>query len=153
MRFVTTSLAALAAALALVACTPYRQQEEAGLIIGTVVGGILGAQVGGGSGRDVATVIGAMTGAVVGGNIGRFMDRQDRIRTGLVLENVRTGVPSQWRNPDTGHQYTVTPIRAYQDAGTPCREYTVDAVIGGRAEKVYGTACRQADGSWRATNN
>lgn len=26
---------------------------------------------------------------------------------------------------------------------------TVDSVVGGKRDKVYGTACRQADGSWR----
>ena len=25
----------------------------------------------------------------------------------------------------------------------------IDTVIGGRPEKIYGTACRQPDGSWK----
>lgn len=41
-----------------------------GAVIGAVIGGILGHQVGG-SGRDAATAIGAVGGAVVGSNIGR----------------------------------------------------------------------------------
>jgi uncharacterized protein YcfJ len=36
-----------------------------------VIGGILGHQVGGGSGRDVATGIGVVAGAAIGGNTGR----------------------------------------------------------------------------------
>jgi surface antigen len=71
------------------------------------------------------------------------------MRTAQTLETVRTGVPSTWQNPDSGYQYEVTPTRTYETAGTPCREYTVDAVIGGKREQVYGTACRQADGSWK----
>jgi len=31
----------------------------------------------------------------------------------------------------------------------PCREFQVRANVGGRDEEVYGTACREADGSWR----
>jgi len=31
----------------------------------------------------------------------------------------------------------------------PCREYTLEALIGGQPETIYGTACRQADGSWK----
>jgi surface antigen len=80
------------------------------------------------------------------------MDDADRIKTAHALENVRTGVPSRWRNPDTGHQYTVVPTRTYDRGQGPCREYTIDALVAGRAEKVYGTACRQQDGSWRAAN-
>ncbi len=71
------------------------------------------------------------------------------MKTAQTLENVRTGVSSEWRNPDTGNYYQVTPTRTYDTSGTPCREYTLEADIGGRSEQVYGTACRQADGDWR----
>ena len=40
-------------------------------IAGAVIGGILGHQVGGGRGKDVATAGGAIAGAAVGANIGR----------------------------------------------------------------------------------
>ena len=42
-----------------------------GAIAGAVIGGILGHQVGGGSGRDVATVGGVVAGAAIGANVGR----------------------------------------------------------------------------------
>jgi surface antigen len=131
------------------AVAPERQQEQAGVVIGAIVGGVLGSQIGHGSGRTAATIVGTMVGAAVGGTVGRSMDDTDRLKTAHALETVRTGVPSQWRNPDSGHQYTVVPTRTYDSTRGPCREYTVDAVIGGRMEKVYGTACRQPDGSWR----
>lgn len=131
---------------------PGQQQEQAGVVIGAVVGGLLGSQVGHGSGRTAATIVGTMVGAVVGGNVGRSMDATDRLKTAHSLETIRTGVPSRWQNPDTGNQYTVVPTRTYDGARGPCREYTVDAVVGGRPEKVYGTACRQPDGSWQAVN-
>ena len=34
----------------------------------------------------------------------------------------------------------------------PFEKAQIDAVIGGRKEKVYGTACRQPDGSWQVVN-
>ena len=34
-------------------------------------------------------------------------------------------------------------------SGRYCREYTTEAVVGGRTKQVYGTACRQPDGSWQ----
>jgi surface antigen len=114
-----------------------------------VLGGLLGAQVGHGEGRTLATIVGTLAGAAIGGAVGRSMDQTDRLKTAHSLESVRTGVPSTWRNPDTGNQYTVTPTRTYETAQGPCREYTVDAMVAGKPDKVYGTACRQADGSWR----
>ena len=78
------------------------------------------------------------------------MDDTDRLKTAQALETGRTGEPSHWVNPDTGHRYTVVPSRATEGSTGPCREYTVDGVIGGRSEKVVGQACRQADGSWRS---
>lgn len=42
-----------------------------GTVIGLIAGGIIGNQVGGGSGRDIATVIGAGVGASVGNRIGQ----------------------------------------------------------------------------------
>jgi len=40
-------------------------------IAGAIIGGILGHQVGGGRGQDIATAGGAVAGAAVGANIGR----------------------------------------------------------------------------------
>jgi surface antigen len=37
-------------------------------------------------------------------------------------------------------------------AATPgCREYQSRAIIAGRAQETFGTACLQPDGSWRIT--
>lgn len=130
----------------LAGCTMDR--EQSGGLLGGAVGAAAGSTVGGGSGRVLAIVLGALVGSAVGAEIGRHMDEQDRIRTAEVMEYNRTDQPSSWRNPDTGADYTVTPRRTYDSATGPCREFTMDAQIGGRPQQVYGTACRQADGSW-----
>jgi uncharacterized protein YcfJ len=57
-------------------CWVERQQVDRGpnvpgAIAGAVIGGILGHQVGGGHGRDVATVGGAVAGGAIGANVGR----------------------------------------------------------------------------------
>lgn len=118
------------------------------MIIGGVIGGVLGSHVGEGSGRDAAIVAGTLAGAAIGSSVGRSMDELDRQRTAQTLESVRTGVQSTWRNPDTGIDYRVVPTRTFDRAGSPCREYTIDAQIGGKPEQVRGTACRTADGTW-----
>ena len=141
----------LAIMLAVIGCAAgdYGQREQSGMVIGGILGGLLGTQVGGGHGRDAAIIAGALAGTAIGGAVGRSMDDVDRMRTAQTLETVRTGVPARWSNPDTGVDYTVVPTRTYDSAAGPCREYTIDATVGGKREKVYGTACRQADGSWK----
>ena len=122
------------------------------MIIGAIAGGILGHQVGGGSGQVLATMIGTVAGAAIGGSIGKTMDDTDRINAAATLENVRTGVSSTWVNPDTGYEYVMTPTRTFDSGTGPCREYKMDATIGGKTEQIYGTACRQPDGAWKIVN-
>lgn len=146
MRMVT-----LACALALIGsgCTATQgPQEQAGMVIGGVLGGLLGAQVGDRHLRTVAIIAGTMAGAAIGGAVGENMDDTDQLKTAQSLEGVRTGVPTTWKNPDTGVEYQFTPTKTYESGAGPCREYTMDAIIGGKKETVYGTACRQEDGSW-----
>lgn len=143
-------LGILIASLAFVGCANSQgPQEQVGMIIGGALGGLLGTEVGGGRGRTAAIIVGTMVGANIGGAVGRSMDDTDRLNANLALENVRTGVATTWRNPDTANEYALTPTRTYETGSGPCREYTVDAKVGGSTEQVYGTACRQPDGSWR----
>jgi surface antigen len=135
--------------LLLSGCETVPTKQDQGVVIGAVIGGILGHQVGGGSGQTLATIVGTVAGAAIGGSIGKSMDDTDRIKAAAALETVRTDVPTQWVNPDTGYAYSLTPTRTYDEGTGPCREYTLDATIGGKTEQVYGTACRQADGSWQ----
>jgi surface antigen len=144
-----TSVSALVLALGIGGCAQEPTKQDFGMVIGGALGGLLGSQVGAGRGRTAAIIAGTLAGAVIGGAVGKSMDEVDRMKTAATLENVRTGVSSAWTNPDTGNQYTVTPVKTYETLAGPCQEYTVDAVVGGKPEKVYGTACRQADGSWK----
>jgi surface antigen len=144
--------AALTIALAVTGCASQGTHEESGMVIGGVLGGLLGSQVRDRHHRDVAIIAGTLIGASIGGSVGRYMDETDRLRAAQTLESVRTGVSSTWRNPDNGVQYQFTPTRTFETAQGPCREYTMEALIGGRREQVYGTACRQADGSWKIQN-
>ena len=148
----STTLASVIALSLLAGCATVTK-EQTGAIVGGAAGAVIGAQVGEGSGRDIAIALGAIAGSMIGAQIGRYMDEQDRINTALVLEKNRTGETSTWKNPDTGNSYAVTPTRTYEapDQG-PCREFTMDAEIGGDNQQVYGTACREPDGSWNMTS-
>ncbi|MDZ7712341.1 MAG: RT0821/Lpp0805 family surface protein [Rhodovibrio sp.] len=128
-------------------------RELAGQVVGGAVGAAVGSRFGKGDGQLVATGAGALIGVLLGGEIGRRLDAQDRACVGRTLETVPTGQTVAWRNPDTGADYRTTPRRTYQtDGGRTCREYTTSATVGGRQQQVYGTACRQPDGSWEIVN-
>lgn len=127
--------------------------EGVGTVTGGVVGGLLGSQFGGGSGRVIATGAGALVGAYLGNSIGKSMDKVDRMEMQRALETAQVGRSVSWRNPDTGNSYTVRPTKTYYvTKDQPCREYTTNAMIGGKSQQIYGRACRQTDGSWRVVN-
>ena len=127
--------------------TTHAQQGE---VVGGVLGGVLGSQVGDGSGQTAAIIIGTMAGSMIGRHIGQTMDDVDRMKTAEALNSNRTGQSTTWTNPDTGEEYTVTPTRTFEESGGPCREFELDATVGGEPDqKVNGTACLQPDGSWK----
>jgi len=122
---------------------------QTGTLAGALVGATVGSKVGKGHGRSVAIFLGAVIGSQIGKAIGDHMDEHDRTQTAYILEKNKTYERSTWRNPDTGLLYSVEPTRTTPTATGPCREFTLDAQIGGEDEQLYGTACRQADGSWK----
>lgn len=126
-------------------------QEQAGQVIGAIAGGVLGNQVGSGSGRVAATIAGTMLGGYLGGQLGRSMDENDRYRTSQALEASPSNETVRWHNPDSGNDYAVTPTKTYYQDSLPCREYTTEGWIGGKKETIYGTACRQPDGTWQVS--
>ena len=142
-------LAASILVASLVSCSNQPSKQDVGTVTGGVLGGVLGTQVGKGTGRDVAIIAGALAGAYLGSAIGKSMDETDRLKTAQAMESNPTGRATNWRNPDTGNTYTVTPTKTYETEAGPCRDFTTKAIIGGKQETIYGTACRQADGSWK----
>jgi surface antigen len=147
--------AALVGGLFLGGCAEWQNspKESVGTLAGAAAGGLLGAQIGHGTGQLAATGAGVLLGGLFGSQIGRSLDRADRLAiqqtTQTTLETGRTGQPMPWRNPDTGNYGTVTPVRTTDSNGTVCREYQQTITVGGHTQEGYGTACRQADGSWR----
>jgi surface antigen len=140
----------LALAIAAAGCETPPTKQQVGTVSGAVIGGVVGSTIGGGTGRTVAIVAGTIAGAVIGGKIGSKMDEADRLKAAQALESTPTGQASSWKNPDTGDQYTFTPTRTTESGGVPCRDFTVNGTIDGKAETVSGTACRQPDGTWKA---
>lgn len=152
-----TSAALLAGAMALTACEGTGPKQTAGAILGGVGGGLLGSAVGGGTGQLIAIGAGTLLGAFIGSEVGKSLDRADQQymaqTTQRTLENAPSGQTNSWRNPDSGNAGTVTARPAYSQNGQTCREFTQTVTVGGKKEEAYGTACRQADGSWKIVSN
>ena len=124
-----------------------------GTVIGGTAGGLLGNTVGKGSGRTAAVIGGTIVGALVGGSIGRSMERTDYLWVSRTLEYAPSREPVRWVNPDTRTSYEVEALSTHVDrAGRYCREYQTTATVAGERRQVYGTACRQPDGSWEVVN-
>jgi surface antigen len=148
------SLAAvLAIAVGVSACGPNGpNKSDQGLVVGAVAGGILGNQVGKGSGKVLATALGVFAGGIVGSEVGRSMDQQDRILAQRAeidaFERGRSGERVSWRNPDNGRYGEVTPGTSFRRGERDCRDFTHTVFIDGRQQAMRGTACRNPDGTW-----
>ena len=130
------------------------ENQQAGTIIGALAGGLAGAQFGQGTGQLAAVGVGTLLGAAIGGNVGRSMDATDRRlmaqTTEHTLNEARSNTTAQWRNPDSGHYGTITPLNTTEvRPGVYCREYQQTVTVGGETQNAYGTACRQPDGAWK----
>jgi surface antigen len=124
-------------------------RDVIGGVIGGAAGGVIGSQFGKGSGKTAATIGGTIAGVLIGGAIGRSMDEADQACLAQTLEQAPPQHVVAWSNPDGGH-YRVVPLEGYEDRqGRICRDYRTTATIEGRQQQLYGTACRQPDGSWQ----
>lgn len=153
MKKTLTSMLTLITCLNLASCSGMTNQD-AGTVAGALAGGLLGSQFGQGGGQMLAIGAGALAGAYFGGQIGRSMDTVDRMRMNQALESNSAGQPAYWTNDKTNTAYTVVPVRNVTYDGNPyCREYRTTAIIAGKKQQVYGTACRQPDGAWQIVNS
>ncbi len=121
-----------------------------GGLLGGAAGGLIGSRFGKGDGKLAAVAGGALLGFLIGGSIGRTMDQADQSCLEQSLEHAEDGQQITWNNPDSSTRYQVVPTKTTTMAdGRYCREYTTTATVGGKAETVYGRACRQPDGAWQ----
>ena len=147
-------LLALTLSAVLVAGCGQIAKEEVGAVIGAGLGGLAGSFIGDGGGQLVAVAVGTMLGAVMGSGIGKSLDRADRLALAHAqqeaLEYGHSGSSTSWKNPDSGNSGEIVPQRAVRQAdGTYCREFQQTITVGGEMQSAYGTACREADGTWK----
>lgn len=128
-------------------------KQTGGAILGGIGGAVVGSQFGGGTGRIAMTALGTMLGAYAGSEVGKSLDKADQAAAGKAEARAHTapiGQQISWSNPDSGHSGSYTPTRdGYDQSGNYCREYQTSVNIDGKSEQAFGTACRQADGTWK----
>jgi surface antigen len=132
-------------------------KETAGTVVGAVAGGVVGAQFGHGAGSVAGAAVGALVGGLFGNAIGRSLDDQDvkeANRAFATASRAPVGRTIYWNNVRTGNWGYYRPVRDGHSRfdGYYCREFVSNAVINGRVERIYGTACRHPNGTWEAIN-
>lgn len=135
--------------LSLTSCANNNMNKaQKGAIGGAAGGALIGQAIGH---NTEATLIGMAVGTMLGYIVGNEMDKYDREQLNHAYARGVSGNSSSWINPDTGNQYQVTPQPAYTTSGTNniCRKAEIVAIIDGKQEKTYATACRQPDGHWQ----
>lgn len=121
-----------------------------GTVGGAVAGGLIGSQIGQGSGNLAATVGGAVLGGLVGGTIGRDLDERNRRAAWAAQQNaLASGGVATWGAPGAQAYGRVTPLGDYTVDGRYCRDYLHTLFIDGRPQDVRGTACQMPDGTWQ----
>jgi len=156
-KFKTCCLISMIVILSACASSPYGQKQTVGGLAGAALGGLLGAQFGGGKGQLASTAVGVLLGGLMGSEIGRSMDDTDKMKADQANINARTAPLGQeitWNNTQNNHNGSITPTRdGYSDSGNYCREFHQTVSIGSKKEDAYGVACRQPDGTWRIVEN
>jgi surface antigen len=150
---------ALVAALSLSACQSqgWGQKQTIGTLGGAAGGALLGNQFGKGTGNVITTALGAVAGAWLGNEIGSSLDNADKAALSGAQSQAYAapvGETINWNNPQSGNYGTFTPVRdGTSSSGSYCREFQQTAVIAGKQQQAFGTACRQPDGTWRIVGN
>lgn len=129
-------------------------KQQAGTVLGAGAGILLGSQIGHGSGRTAAMIVGGLAGAWLGSTLGAKLDERDRqmmsSSTSQALGQAPNGQPVSWSNADSGNSGSTTPTATYKTgSGATCREFDQQVTVSGETQARKGTACQQADGSWK----
>ena len=126
--------------------------EQTHTIAGSVLGGVIGHQMGKGDGKKAMTVVGAIVGGMIGGNMGRRLDGNDQQKVSQTLETTPNYQKVAWNNENSNTEYVFTPVNKYEGNvngyRTRCRDYIMDAHINGRMQQVKGRACKNNHGQW-----
>jgi surface antigen len=148
----------LAACLLAAACAerqaPAIPPEAVGAGLGATAGGLVGNEIGAGTGTAWAIGGGIVVGGLIGLLAGSQLSPNDHVfmeRAALqALDAAPVGTEVPWRNPATGAEGSFTPVRDWQGkSGETCRDLRQSVAVADRAAAGEAAACRLPDGRWR----
>ena len=118
------------------------------------VGGRIPSTYGNASGKVASSGTGPLLGAFIGGAAIQPSDAAAAEAAAKRAYAAPIGDKVGWTNPATGHYGSLTTTReGYNNAGQYCREFHQTVTTRSQTELAYGTACKQADGTWKIVAN
>lgn len=149
----------LVVALSLAACATdpgTREQEKQGAaaVAGAVIGGLVGNQFGGGTGRALMTAAGAVAGGFLGNHIFKKTAKSEYEKDAAqrALNNAASGQRVAWTDARTNESGYFTPLNTKtMSDGRVCRDFKRGLTVGGETvDETTGTACKKDNGQWDA---
>ena len=123
-------------------------REAVATVLGGIIGGTIGAEIGDDGREAVAIIIGAAAGALIGNKIGGELDEADRSCFGHALEIAEPGQVVTWMNSETGVEYEMALGRKAGEHGDSCRRYMLLGSVGNTKSFRQGVACQTKPGVW-----
>lgn len=133
------------------------KSDPAGVIAGSLIGGLLGNAAGGNRNRTAGTVAGVIVGGVAGAALTSRLECEDRSYAyktySQALNSGRANSNWQWENPRNKNYGDFRVNQYYTDPDDfRCATFTQQVYVGGRREIANGRACQQPDGAWAIVN-
>ena len=151
--------AVLGLVLALAACASdpgaRTQQKQTGSVVaGAVIGGLVGNQFGGGTGRALMTAAGAVAGGFIGNHMFKKHAKSEYEKDAAqrALNNAASGQRVAWTDSRTNESGYFTPLNTKtMSDGRVCRDFKRGLTVGGETvDETTGTACKKDNGQWDA---
>ena len=147
----------LCIALAVAACasdpgTRTTQKQTGSVVAGAVLGGLVGNQFGGGTGKVLMTAAGAVAGGFIGDRLYKKHAKSEYEKDAAerALNNAASGQKVTWTDARTNESGYFTPLntRTMSD-GRVCRDFKRGLTVGGQTvDETTGTACKKDNGQW-----
>lgn len=119
-----------------------------GTVLGGILGGLAGTQIGHGQGTTVAIIGGTLLGAFLGNRLGHALDQQSRIAADEAAQRAMETGRTQVRHTRQA-TIVVKPHHRYREGYRICRNFTTDVKINGKTQVAQGVACKDSQGFWK----
>ena len=128
------------------------QKQGASVVAGAVIGGLIGNQFGGGTGRALMTAAGTVAGGFLGNHIFKKTAKSEYEKDAAqrALNNAASGQEVTWSDARTHESgYFVALNTKRMSDGRVCRDFRRGLSVGGeKVDETTGTACKKSNGQW-----